>query len=254
MTATSTRLVLVERRGPVGIATLNRPEKHNAMSAALTAELIQAIDDFEADDQIAVIVLTGAGERAFSAGGDMTEVRERMGPEGVKRESSGPGSSERVRACKKPVIAAIRGICYGGAAHLAVNCDIRICGEDARFRFVAVNYGMPACGAILPRIVGDAKAKEILFTGDVVYAQEALRVGLANQVVPPAEVLEYAVQMGERIAGNSQFAVQSLKTIIDAALPVQEALALEGKLGREARASREAEHRFKAAAARVVGA
>jgi enoyl-CoA hydratase len=252
MSVSAAPLVLVERRGPVGLATLNRPEKHNAMNSALTRELIAAIDEFTADDEIAVIVLTGAGERAFSAGGDMTEVRDRMGPEGVQRES-GPSLSERVRRCPKPVIAAIRGYCYGGAAHLAVNCDIRICGDDARFRFVAVNYGMPACGAILPRIVGEAKAKEILFTGDVVDAQEALRVGLANQVVPPAEVVEYAVKMGERIAGNSQFAVRSLKTIIDAALPVEEALALEGKLGHEARASREAEQRFKAAAARVVG-
>jgi enoyl-CoA hydratase len=251
MTATEPRLVLVERRGPVGIATLNRPAKHNAMSAELSRQLVQAIDDFEADDEIAVIVLTGAGERAFSAGGDMTEVRERMGPNG--RRDAGPNTSQRVRTCKKPVIAAIRGICYGGAAHLAVNCDIRICGDDARFRFVGVNYGMPACGAILPRIVGEAKAKEILFTGDVVDAREALRVGLANQVVPPAEVLDYALTMGERIAGNSQFAVRALKTIIDAALPVEDALELERELGREARESREAEARFKAAAARVVG-
>jgi enoyl-CoA hydratase len=253
MTATSARPVLVEKRGPVGVAILNRPEKHNAMNGELTHMLVEAIDAFTDDDEIAVIVLTGAGERAFSAGGDMTEVRERMGPEGVKR-GDGPSLSEKVRLCPKPVIAAIRGYCYGGAAHLAVNCDIRICGEDAKFKFVAVNYGMPACGAILPRIVGEAKAKEILFTADVVDAQEALRVGLANQVVPAAEVLDYAVKMGERIANNSQFAVRSLKTIIDAALPVAEALELEGKLGFEARASREAEQRFKAAAARVVGA
>ncbi|MFN8637013.1 MAG: enoyl-CoA hydratase/isomerase family protein [Chloroflexota bacterium] len=253
MTATSARPVLVERRGPVGVAILNRPEKHNAMNAELTQLLVEAIDDFTADDQIAVIVLTGAGERAFSAGGDMTEVRERMGPEGVKR-GDGPSLSEKVRQCPKPVIAAIRGYCYGGAAHLAVNCDIRICGDDAKFKFVAVNYGMPACGAILPRIVGEAKAKEILFTADVVDAQEALRVGLANQVVPPGEVLDYAVKMGERIANNSQFAVRALKTIVDSAMPVEDALALEGKLGFEARASREAEQRFKAAAARVVGA
>lgn len=253
MSVSAAPLVLVERHGPVGIATLNRPEKHNAMNAQLTRELIAAIDAFAADEAVCVIVLTGAGERAFSAGGDMTEVRERMGPEGVQRGEGGPSLSEKVRLCPKPVIAAIRGYCYGGAAHLAVNCDIRICGDDARFRFVAVNYGMPACGAILPRIVGEAKAKEILFSGDVVDAQEALRVGLANQVVPPAEVLDYAVKLGERIAGNSQFAVRSLKTIIDAALPVEEALELERKLGFEARSSREAEQRFKAAAARVVG-
>ena len=93
MTATSAGPVLVERRGPVGVAILNRPEKHNAMNSLLTQELIAAIDAFEADEQIAVIVLTGAGERAFSAGGDMTEVRERMGPEGVQREPpAGPRS------------------------------------------------------------------------------------------------------------------------------------------------------------------
>lgn len=254
MSVSAAPLVLIEKRGPVGLLTLNRPEKHNAMNSALTQELVAGIDAFTADDEIAVIVLTGAGERAFSAGGDMTEQRHRMGPEGVQRRAGGLSSSEKVRLCPKPVIAAIRGYCYGGAAHLAVSCDIRICGEDAKFRFVAVNYGMPACGALLPRIVGEAKAKEILFSGDVVDAQEALRCGLANQVVPPSEVVEYAVKLGERIAGNSQFAVRSLKTIIDAALPIEEALELERKLGFEARSSREAEQRFNAAATRVVGA
>ena len=253
MTVSAAPLVLVEKRGPVGLLTLNRPEKHNAMSMALSAELIAGLDAFTADDDIAVIVLTGAGERAFSAGADMTEQRDRMGPEGVKLRASGPSSSEKVRLCPKPVIAAIRGFCYGGAAHLAINCDIRICGDDAKFRFVAVNYGMPSCGAVLPRIVGDAKAKEILFSGDVVDAQEALRCGLANQVMAPSEVVEYAVKLGERIAGNSQFAVRSLKTIIDAALPIEDALELERKLGYEARSSKEAEQRFKAAASRVTG-
>ena len=96
---------------------------------------------------------------------------------------------------------------------------------------MAAHYGMPACGALLPRIVGEAKAKEILLTVDVVHAGEALRVGLANQVVPPPEVLDYAVAMGERIAGNSQFAVRSLKRIIDVALPIEEAMELERSLG-----------------------
>ena len=145
------------------------------------------------------------------------------------------------------------GICYGGAAQLAINCDIRICSDDARFRFVAANYGMPACGAILPRIVGEAKAKEILFTADVVHAEEALRCGLANQVVPGAEVIDVAVAMGERIAGNSPFAVRALKEIIDEALPVEEALALEGERVRELRSTSYTEARFRAAAAKVTG-
>ena len=251
MSVATDRLVLIEKRGAVGIATLNRPEKHNAMSAALGQQLYEAIEAFEADDEIAVIVLTGAGERAFSAGGDMTEVRERMGPNG--KVGGGPNTGERVRTCTKPVIAAIRGICYGGAAQLAISCDIRICGDDTRFRFVAAQYGMPACGALLPRIVGEAKAKEILMTVDIVHADEALRIGLANQVVPAAEVLDYAVAMGERIASNSQIAVRSLKRIIDVALPIEEAMTLERELGREARESADSELRFKAAATRVTG-
>lgn len=243
--------VLVERRGPVGLAILNRPEKHNAMNAALIAELIAAIDDFEADDEIHAIILTGSGERAFSAGGDMTEVRERMGSNPTRAD--GQNVTERVRTCKKPVIAAIRGYCYGGAAHLAVACDIRICGEDAKFRFVAAHYGMPACGATLPRIVGESKAKEILFTADVIPAQEALRLGLANQVVPPPEVVDYAIAMGERIANNSPYAVRALKEIIDSALPVEEALELEAERVRELRGMDYTADRFNATASRVVG-
>lgn len=246
------QFILVERRGPVGIAVLNRPEKHNAMNAQLQRELIEALDDFEADDAIHAIVLTGAGERAFSAGADMTEVRERVGPAPTRDE--GPPLTERVRACRKPVLAAIRGYCYGGAASLAINCDIRICGEDARFRFVAAHYGMPSCGAILPRIVGEAKAKELLFTTDVVDAQEALRIGLANQVVPSAEVVDAAVAMGERIAANSPYAVRALKEIIERALPVEEALALEAERSRELRQLDVTAARFRAAADRVVGA
>jgi len=251
MSVTSS-FVLTERRGPVGLATLNRPEKHNAMSVALQRELVQALDDFEADESVHVIVLTGAGERAFSAGADMTEVRERLGPN-APTTGGGPNVSERVRSCTKPVIAAIRGICYGGAAHLAINCDIRICSDDARFRFVAAHYGMPSCGAILPRIVGEAKAKEILFTADAIHADEALRVGLANQVVPGPEVVDYAVAMGERIADNSPFAVRALKEIIDRALPIEEALGLEGEHTRRLRGMDYTASRFRAAASRVVG-
>jgi enoyl-CoA hydratase len=244
-------VVLVERRGPVGVAILNRPEKLNAMNAELSAALIEAIDDFEADDQILAIVLTGAGERAFSAGGDMTEVRHRLGPNASR--SAGPSVGGRVRECRKPTLAAIRGYCYGGAANTVINCDIRICGDDAKFRFIAASYGLPAAGAMLPRIVGEAKAKELLFTTDVVDAAEALRIGLANQVVPPAEVLDYTVAMAERIAGNSPGAVAAIKQIINVALPVDAAVAREVELSRDLSASDDTAGRFHSAAARVVG-
>jgi len=243
--------VLAERRGAVGIATLNRPDKLNAMSSQLSSEMIQVLDDFEADDEVRVIVLTGAGDRAFSAGGDLKEVRERVGPN-VQRRSS-PPLSERIRDCKKPVIAAIRGYCYGGAAALITNCDIRICGDDAKIRFIGASYGGIGGGAMLPRIVGDSKAKELLLTTDVVLAEEALRIGLANQVVPAAEVLDYSVAMGERIAANHPQAVLAFKEIVNVALPVEEALARESALRDELQASQATADRFNAAAERVVG-
>ncbi len=244
-------VVLVERRGPVGVATLNRPEKLNAMNAQLLHELIRAIDAFEADDEIRAIVLTGAGDRAFSAGGDMTEVRQRLGPNAQPRTS--PPAGQRIRECRKPVLAAIRGYCYGGGANMVINCDIRNCGEDAKFRFIAASYGLPAAGAMLPRIVGEAKAKELLFTTDVVGAAEALRIGLANQVVPAAEVLDFTVAMAERIAANSPMAVAAIKQVANTALPVDRALELEAEYGRQLSATGDTADRFHAAAARVVG-
>ena len=243
--------VLAERRGAVGLAILNRPAKLNAINAQLATELIQVLDEFEADDGIRAIVLTGAGERAFSAGGDMTEQVDRLGS-GAHRPP-GPPLAQRVRACRKPVLAAIRGYCYGGAANLVINCDIRICGDDAKLRFVGATYGLPPAGAMLPRIVGEAKAKELLFTADVVDAGEALRIGLANQVVPAAEVVEYTVAMAERIAGNSPSAVMALKEIVNVALPTDEALAREAAFRDELSATQDTADRFRAATERVTG-
>ncbi len=243
--------VLAEKRGPVGLGILNRPEKLNAMSSQLSAEMIRVIDAFEADDDVRVIVLTGAGDRAFSAGGDLNEVRERVGPNARRVQS--PPLGERIRDCRKPTIAAIRGYCYGGAAALVTNFDIRICGDDAKIRFIGASYGGIGGGALLPRIVGEAKAKELLLTTDVVPAAEALRIGLANQVVPAAEVVDYAVAMGERIAANHPRAVLGYKQIVNAALPVEEALAREAAIRAELQNSEETAERFNAAAERVVG-
>ncbi|MFN8525908.1 MAG: enoyl-CoA hydratase/isomerase family protein [Chloroflexota bacterium] len=241
----------MERRGAVGIAIMNRPDKLNAMNTQLSNEMVDIIEEFEADPEIRAIVITGAGERAFSAGGDMKEQRERLG-EGAAA-SNRRGLTERVRTCTKPTLAAIRGYCYGGASVLAVNCDIRILGEDARFKFVGVAYGLAPGSAMLPRIVGEAKAKELLFTADVVDAPEALRIGLANHVVPAADVLEYTVAMAERIAANSADAVQGAKRVVNVALSVEEAVESEGELTKQLRSTAEMQDRFRAAANRVVG-
>src|ERR1700716_909559 len=197
--------ILVERHGRVGLVTLNRPEKLNALNSALVNQLELALRELNADDDIGAIVVTGAGERAFSAGGDMAEQvaalnsQEKAAPRG--------SASAIVRLAKKPTIAAIRGYCFGGGALMAIEFDIRIGGDDARFKFHAASYGRAPGGAVLPRIVGDAKARELLFTCDEVSASEALRIGLLNQVVPAGRVVDTAVAMADRLAPKSAGAV-----------------------------------------------
>ncbi len=242
--------ILLERRGRVGLVTLNRPEKLNALNSHLVERLEQALQQLDADDDIGAIVITGAGERAFSAGGDMAE---QIAALDGSTASPRVGASAVVRACVKPTIAAIRGYCFGGGALMAIECDIRIGGDDARIKFHGASYGRAPGGASLPRIVGAAKAKELLFTGDEISATEALRIGLLNQVVPAADVVETAVAMGSRIAANSPVAVKALKEIIDVALPIGSALEHEQYLNREMGRSTDSASRFRNAAARVLG-
>jgi enoyl-CoA hydratase len=243
--------VLLERRGRVGLVTLNRPAKLNALNSELVARLEQALQQLEADEAIGAIVITGAGDRAFSAGGDMAEQVAALD----EPTSASPrlSASTVVRACTRPTLAAIRGYCFGGGALLAIECDIRIGGADARLKFHGASYGRAPGGATLPRIVGVAKAKELLFTGDEVMAAEALRIGLLNQVVPAAAVVETALAMGARIAANSPVAVKALKEIVDAALPIGNALEQEEYLNRDMGRSSDSASRFRNAAARVLG-
>jgi enoyl-CoA hydratase len=242
--------ILVERRGRVGLITLNRPDKLNALSSELVNQLERALHELGDDDDVGAIVITGAGERAFSAGGDMAE---QVAALEQARTFPRVNASAVVFAARKPTIAAIRGYCFGGGALLATHCDIRICGEDARLKFHGASYGRAPGGAVLPRIVGVAKAKELLFTGDEISAGEALRIGLVNQVVAPEKVVETAVAMAARIAANSPQAIRALKEIIDAALPADKALERERELNRDIGRTADSAARFRAAAERVIG-
>ena len=242
--------VLVERRGGVGLVTLNRPEKLNALNTALVTQLEQALRELDSDDAIGAIVVTGAGERAFSAGGDMNEQVASL--DGQTRAAPRVSASALLRQVRKPTIAAIRGYCFGGGALMAIEFDIRIAGDDARFKFHGASYGRAPGGAVLPRIVGDAKAKELLFSGDEVSAAEALRIGLVNHVVPAAEVVDHAVGLAERIAANSPVAVRALKEIIDLALPIDKALEREHEVAHIGR-SADSTARFRKAAEGVIG-
>jgi len=207
--------ILSDRREGVGIITLNRPEKLNALSVTLTRELDDAITRFEQDEQVKAVVITGAGDRAFSAGADIHEMTGLSETELEQRSSRGIDQNWHLATCKKPIIGAINGLAYGGAALMASILDIRIGCENTRFRFLGAAYGRVNSTWTLPLIVGLPVAKELLFTGRVVEAEEALRIGLLNRLVPSAGLLKSAIGMGQAIAANNPTSVQGIKEIMN---------------------------------------
>jgi methylglutaconyl-CoA hydratase len=247
----NTQLVLEERHGAVLLITLNRPERHHALNVALSEAIADAVTRAEADESVRVLVLTGSGDRAFCAGADMVEVS------GVGGAAARPGGAGRaitgVAATPLPVIAAINGYCYGGGMSLALSCDIRLASETASFRLPGAEYGLVVCATTLPRLVGAAKAKELIFTARRVEAAEALACGLVNAVYPQAELLPAALAMAETIAANSVAAIRASKRVIDAATLVDAARAMEAEANRTLRGSPEQTARFRAATARVTG-
>src|SRR5436309_3484883 len=242
--------ILLERDGHVAAIRLNRPEKYNAINAEMSAELIECLDALEADDDVRVIVLTGAGEKAFCAGADMAEA---IGTAGDGQRDAAARAAIRLLRVRKPTIAAVNGYAYGGGAVFAIHCDIRICSEQAKFRFVGATYGLVVGASQLPRIVGPAVAKELLFTARVVHSEEALRIGLANRVVPHADLSQVVSDMAEAIAGNSPTAVVASKDVVDVATTISEAGKREMEHNLELRQEEDHRERFRAAAERVVG-
>jgi enoyl-CoA hydratase len=207
--------ILVEREDGVGIVTLNRPEKLNAMNRQLSGELRDAVRQMDADAEIGCIVVTGAGDRAFSAGGDIHEQREddrRHTPQELEARR-GRGSYE-IAAGIKPTIGMINGLAYGGAAVLASSLDMRVGCEDTKFRFLAAAYGRINSTWTLPNQVGWPIAKELLFTARVVEADEAYRIGLLNHLVPRGELRAKTMKLARLIAGNHRAAVQGVKALL----------------------------------------
>src|SRR5215472_15165650 len=177
--------VLIEAEDGVGILTLNRPEKLNAMNRQLAGELHDAVKRMDADDTIGCIVITGAG-RAFSAGGDIHEQREddrRYSDQELDAIRPPRRGSYEIATSAKPTIGMINGLAYGGAAVLASSLDMRVGCEDTRFRFLAAAYGRINSTWTLPNQVGWPIAKELLFTARIVEAEEAYRIGLLNHLV-----------------------------------------------------------------------
>lgn len=210
--------ILVEKENGVAILTLNRPDKLNAMNRQLTAELQEAVKSMSADDDIGCIVITGAGQRAFSAGGDIHEQREddrRYTQEELdRRGATRSRGSYEMSACPKPTIGMMNGLAYGGAAVLASSLDMRIGCEHCRFRFLAVAYGRINSTWTLPNQVGWPIAKELLFSGRVVEAEEAYRIGLLNHLVPCEQLRSKTLELATMIAGNRRDSVMGIKALL----------------------------------------
>lgn len=241
-------LLAVERDGHVGLVRLLRADKHNAFNRVLSSEVRAAFDALASDPDVHVVVLTGSGA-AFSAGADMNEAVAAIDDNG--RSDGMAAAIAHIARFPKPLIAAVNGICYGGGALLAITCDIRIAAETAAFRFPGAAYGLVVGGAQLPRIVGAAYAKELLFTGRVVRAEEAHRIGLVNAVVAPAEIDAAAMRMAQEIALNSPAALMATKDAVDRASEVDDGQRAELDWNVKLRASPEHHERFRAAQQRV---
>ncbi|HEX5054771.1 MAG TPA: enoyl-CoA hydratase-related protein [Planctomycetota bacterium] len=209
--------VLSERRGDAVLVTLNAPERRNAIDQEMVAGLHRVLDELWHDESVAALVVTGAGDKAFAAGADIAQLRLRTSSDALHAINS--GIFNRIEEFPAPVIAAIKGYALGGGCELAIACDLRVLGESARLGQPEVKLGIiPAAGGTyrLPRLVGLGRARELIYTGRMVDAAEALRIGLANAVVPDAEVLDKALAIAAEIAQNGRLAVRGAKRALNA--------------------------------------
>ncbi len=212
--------ILASKRDGIGSLVINNPEKRNAFSIDMSLAAADVIEAFGSDPEVRVIVLSGAGDKAFVSGGDISRFEgSRATPEQVAEYSRKAARFRTVlRGVGKPTIAQIRGYCLGGGLAIALNCDLRICAEDAQFSIPAARLGLGynADGLTqLVRLVGPSVAKDIMFTARRFNAQEALRVGLVNQVVPASELAEHVAKYAATIVNNAPLTVLASKRIID---------------------------------------
>ncbi|MBM3484433.1 MAG: enoyl-CoA hydratase [Alphaproteobacteria bacterium] len=209
--------IIVDRRGRVGLITLNRPKALNALNAELIGELNHALDGFEAAPDVGAIVITGS-EKAFAAGADIKEMQNQSFIDAYGSDFI--GQWDRVARCRKPVIAAVAGYALGGGCELAMMCDIVIAADTAKFGQPEITLGvLPGAGGTqrLTRAVGKAKAMEMILSGRNMDAQEAERSGLVSRIVPAASLMDEAMKLAERIAHFSQPAVALAKAAVNRA-------------------------------------
>ena len=205
--------------GGVALLTVNRPDKMNALNGEVRCALLEALDDLDGDDEVRVVVLTGAGEKAFVAGADIGEFKDARPVEQYRSMQDGD-IYQAVEDFRKPVIAMINGFCLGGGCELSMACDIRIAAEEAKLGQPEINLGLiPGGGGTqrLPRLVGEGRAMKMIMTGEMVSGSEAERIGLVDGVHPREELREATLEMARTIASKSPLALQAAKESILAA-------------------------------------
>lgn len=230
------QFILYEKSEQIATITVNRPEVRNALTQALMGELGHAIEQADADDEVRVLIFTGAGEKAFVAGADINEVGARntlteLGPNSRLRRNV----FTRLEHLGKPSIAAVNGYAFGGGCELALACTLRVAAENAKFGQPEINLGIiPGLGGTqrLTRLVGKGRAMEMILTGEGIDAQEAWRIGLVNKVVPAADLMEEARALAKKMCSKAPMALRAAKDAVDcgADMSLQTALEFENRL------------------------
>ena len=209
--------IIYEKKNGIAMITLNRPEVRNAITKQIWIEIQQAIEEIKEDETVRVVIITGAGDKAFAAGADIKELNARSMLDNLNNPAH--TALWEIENLPKPVIAAINGYALGGGCELAMACDIRIASERARLGQPEVGVGILAgAGGTqrLPRLVGVGKAKELLFTGDIIIAAEAKEIGLVNKVVPHEKLMETVMEIAEKILSKAPLAISMTKAAVNA--------------------------------------
>lgn len=226
--------LLIKKEGNIAKLIINRPKALNALNSQVLEELNEALSNIEKDDEVFVLIITGEG-KAFVAGADITEMKDMTPDEARKFARLGLEVFRKIELLEKPVIAAVNGFALGGGCELAMSCDIRIAGDKAKFGQPEVGLGITpgfAGTQRLSRLVGIAKAKELIFTGDMIDAFEAEKVGLVNKVVSQDELMEEVTNLARKIASKGQIAVRYSKTAINRGIEsdIETGMAMEREL------------------------
>lgn len=208
--------ITVEKKGRIGLITINRPDKLNALNSQVHLDGVAALDQFAAEPDVRAVVITGAGEKSFIAGADISEF-EGHTPVSQRSVFQGRTLFNAIDIFPKPVIAMINGFCLGGGNELALACDIRVCGENARFGQPEINLGLiPGGGGTqrLTRLIGEGRAMELMLTGDMIDSQKALAYGLVNHVFTKDELVSKTFELAEKIAEKAPIALQLAKEAV----------------------------------------